>query len=33
LKLNRRALAAHGGSLDIDWRGDGLDIAVTMPGF
>ena len=33
LTLIRRTLAAHGGSLDIEWRGDGLDIAVTMPGF
>ncbi|MEO5772720.1 MAG: PAS domain-containing protein [Sphingomicrobium sp.] len=33
LKLIRRTLAAHGGSLDIVWRDDGLDITVTMPGF
>jgi two-component sensor histidine kinase len=33
LTLIRRMLAAHGGTLDIDWRGDGLDIKVTLPGF
>lgn len=33
LTLIRRMLGAHGGTLDIDWRGDGLDIAVTLPGF
>lgn len=33
LTLIRRMLGAHGGSLDIDWRGDGLDIRVAMPGF
>ncbi len=33
LTLIRRMLAAHGGALDIDWRGDGLDIKVTLPGF
>ena len=33
LTLIRRMLAAHDGSLDIDWRPDGLDIRVTMPGF
>ena len=33
LTLIRRMLAAHGGTLDIDWRDDGLDIQVTLPGF
>ena len=33
LTLIRRMLAAHGGALDIDWRADGLDIRVTLPGF
>lgn len=33
LTLIRRMLAAHGGTLDIDWRGDGLDIKVSLPGF
>ena len=33
LTLIRRMLAAHGGSLDIDWRADGLDIRVALPGF
>lgn len=33
LKLIRRTLGAHGGSLDIEWRADGLDIVVVMPGF
>ena len=33
LTLIRRMLAAHGGALDIDWRTDGLDIRVTLPGF
>lgn len=33
LTLIRRMLAAHGGSLDIDWRANGLDIRVTLPGF
>ena len=33
LTLIRRMIAAHGGSLDIEWRADGLDIAVTLPGF
>jgi PAS domain S-box-containing protein len=33
LTLIRRTLKAHGGSLEIDWRDDGLDIAVTLPGF
>ena len=33
LSLIRRTLAAHGGSLDIAWRLDGPDIAVTLPGF
>ena len=33
LTLIRRMLKAHGGSLDIDWRGNGLDIRVAMPGF
>ena len=33
LTLIRRILAAHGGALDIDWRADGLDVRVTLPGF
>ncbi|MEO6360640.1 MAG: PAS domain-containing protein [Sphingomicrobium sp.] len=33
LTLIRRTLAAHGGSLDIVWRDNGLDIAVLLPGF
>lgn len=33
LALIRRMLAAHHGELDIDWRVDGLDIRVTLPGF
>lgn len=33
LKLIRRMLGAHGGTLDIDWRPDGLDIHVAMTGF
>lgn len=33
LTLIRRTLAAHGGSLDIAWRHDGVDIEVTLPGF
>ena len=33
LALIRRMLGAHGGTLDIDWRRDGLDIRVAMPGF
>ena len=33
LALIRRMLAAHGGTLDIDWRTNGLDIRVTLPGF
>ncbi len=33
LDLIQRTLAAHGGSLDIAWRPDGPDIAVTLPGF
>jgi len=33
LVLIRRMLAAHGGSLEIEWRPDGLDIRVTLPGF
>ena len=33
LRLIRRTLAAHGGTLDIQWRSDGPDIAVTLPGF
>lgn len=32
-KLIRRTLAAHGGGLDVQWRDDGLDIAITLPGF
>ena len=31
LTLIRRTLAAHGGSLDVSWRADGLDIAVHLP--
>ena len=33
LALIRRMLGAHGGTLDIDWRRDGLDIRVAMAGF
>ena len=33
LTLIRRMLAAHAGTLDIRWRGDGLDIHVMLPGF
>lgn len=33
LTLIRRMIGAHGGTLDISWRADGLDIAVTLPGF
>jgi PAS domain S-box-containing protein len=33
LTLIRRMLAAHNGTLDIEWRADGLDIRVTLPGF
>ena len=33
LALIRRMLAAHRGTLDIDWRRDGLDIRVAMAGF
>lgn len=33
LTLIRRTLAVHGGSLDIAWRDDGLDILVTLSGF
>jgi len=33
LTLVRRMLAARGGELDIDWRADGLDIKVALPGF
>ena len=33
LTLIRRTLTAHRGSLDIAWRDDGLDIAITLPGF
>jgi PAS domain S-box-containing protein len=29
--LIRRALGAHGGSIDIDWRDDGLDVAMVLP--
>lgn len=31
--LIRRTLAAHGGSLAVDWRDDGPDIAISLPGF
>ena len=33
LTLIRRMIGSHGGTLDIAWRADGLDIAVTLPGF
>ena len=33
LILISRMLNAHGGTLDIDWRPDGLDVIVTLPGF
>lgn len=33
LTLIRRMLSAHGGTLDIDWRANGLDIRITLPGF
>ena len=33
LKLIRRTIEAHGGQLAVDWRDDGLDIAITLPGF
>ena len=33
LTLIRRMIGAHGGTLDIAWRADGLDIALTLPGF
>ncbi|MEO6579747.1 MAG: PAS domain-containing protein [Sphingomicrobium sp.] len=33
LTLIRRMLGAHGGTLDIGWRSDGLDVDVTLPGF
>lgn len=33
LTLIRRMIGAHGGTLHIDWRGDGLDIKLTLPGF
>ena len=29
--LIRRALAAHGGSIDINWRSDGLEVSVMLP--
>lgn len=33
LALIRQMLRAHDGTLDIDWRADGLDIRFAMPGF
>jgi two-component sensor histidine kinase len=33
LTLIRRTLAAHGGTLTIEWRPDGPDIAIALPGF
>ncbi|MCY7280572.1 MAG: hypothetical protein LH610_06680, partial [Sphingomonas bacterium] len=33
LTLIRRMIGANGGTLDIAWRPDGPDIAVTLPGF
>ncbi|HEV2043178.1 MAG TPA: PAS domain-containing protein, partial [Sphingomicrobium sp.] len=33
LTLIRRMLDVHGGTLEISWRADGLDIQVTLPGF
>lgn len=33
LSLIRRMVGAQGGTLDIAWRADGLDIAVALPGF
>ncbi|MCY7271137.1 MAG: PAS domain-containing protein [Sphingomonas bacterium] len=33
LTLIRRMIGANGGTLDIAWRPDGLDITVTLPGF
>ena len=29
--LIRRALSAHGGSIDISWRSDGLEVSVLLP--
>ena len=29
--LIRRALSAHGGSIDISWRTDGLEVSVLLP--
>ena len=31
--LIRRSLASSGGALSLSWRGDGHDVAVTLPGF
>jgi PAS domain S-box-containing protein len=31
--LIRRSLASFNGSLNLSWRDDGLDVALTMPGF
>lgn len=33
LALVRRSLASSNGTLILSWRGDGLDVALTMPGF
>jgi PAS domain S-box-containing protein len=33
LALIRRSLASSNGSLALSWRDDGLDVALTMPGF
>lgn len=31
LALIRRALGAHGGSIDVSWRADGLDVTILLP--
>jgi len=33
LTLIRRTLAAQGGNVEIEWHANGLDVAITMPGF
>jgi hypothetical protein len=33
LTLIRRTIEAHGGTLDMQWRSDGPDITVSLPGF
>jgi PAS domain S-box-containing protein len=33
LTLIRRTLEAHGGTIDMQWRSDGPDITVSLPGF